>query len=232
MNKLKSLLIILAGLLWGGYARATGPSYIYSEMRPVAINDSGDVLCYTRFEDNEMGMSWPVPVTYGYRILSHGGGMTDYTIHELLWSDMDADWDDEYMDNYQEERDRWQSIFEGEFNEKYLLPSDREKYGFSSEGIEAYRVDCVMPLSEFRFDLFAVTQSAVGGGFSTNDYSKHGDKIHVLYDFGHIVILQNVVHYDPVEMESVGSSFDYVNSLFPGSDYDVSIVTGVVFKFE
>jgi hypothetical protein len=190
------------------------------------MNERCDVLCHFRFDLNEMGASYPMPVSYGYRILTRGGGMIDCILHTTRWRDDDPE-------GSRAEIERWQSIYDGRFQEELLLPADRETYGFSDEKVETCRVDRTMPLSEFEtltgIDLMTGSQRAYGGLSGTNDYAGQGNRVHLLYDFGHVMLLQNDIHYDPAEMESVGSDFHYLHGL--SSDFDISRVTGVVYIF-
>jgi len=128
----------------------------------------------------------------------------------------------------------WESIYNGAFREEFL-PSDGSEFdSFSGEGVERYRVDRILTLPEFErlkgVNLSTATQSALWG-FSTNDYANRGNRVRLLYDFGHLVLLQNDIHYDPAEKQSVGSDFNYVNDVFPGAGFDISEVTGVVYLF-
>ena len=168
---------------------ATGPSYINSEMNPVAVNTRGDVLCYTRFVRNEMGAHHPMPIVYGYCILTQDT-IIHYTMKVLEWDDENT-----VLEDYEAEQKLWEAIYKGSFKEKYLTSAVREKYKFESGGVAAYKTDKMMSLSEFKekkgIDLRKTRQKALFGGVSKNNYSQHGNKVYVRYDFGNVIILQN-----------------------------------------
>ena len=49
---------------------ATGPSYIESEIRPISVNEKGEVLCRTRFVKNPTGAQTLMDVEYGLCVLT------------------------------------------------------------------------------------------------------------------------------------------------------------------
>lgn len=218
--------LLLASLFFLSPAGATGPSYILSEMRPVAVNDRGDVLCHTRFEQNPTGSYTWMSVVYGYAIL------TPDTIRHYTLNVLDYDSYSETDDEYMVKRKKWESIFEGPFRERYLLPEIQAEFGFTPEGLDAFRVDRTISVSEFNTlkntDLHQLRQQALFGGLSRNNYAEYADRVHILYDFGHIVVLHN--RFEESAEHDKGSTFNYT---YPWGDermdYDYSIVTGVLF---
>ena len=222
MKTVLSLIILNLILISSVYA--TGPSFIESEMNPVAVNSRGDVLCYTRFQRNEMGAHRPMPIVYGYCILTQDT-IIHYTMNVLEWDDDNVD-----IESYNAQYKLWESIYSGAFKEKYLPSSIREQYDFVEGGVDIYKVDKVMSLAEFEemkgIDLRKTRQKALFGGFSKNDYRERGNKVKVLFDFGNIVVLQNNIIED---QEDYGSVFNYINYLFQDIGYEWNTVTGVVF---
>jgi hypothetical protein len=221
------MLLIFSNLIPVLSSHATGPSYIESEMRPVAINKRGDVLCYTRYTKNEMGAGHPMPIVYGYCVLTQDT-IIHYTM-KILWWDEDKTGIETYFAEY----DLWESIYKGKFKEKYLINSVREQYAFTDAGVESHRIDKIMPVPEFNekkgIDLRKVRQKALFGAVSKNNYSQQGDKVRVLYDFGNVLVLQNNIVEDKNEY---GSVFNYINHLYKDLGYDYNTVTGVVFVKE
>lgn len=214
--------LITLNLLFISSIYATGPSYIFSEMRPVAINNNGDVLCYTRFERNEMGARMPMPRVYGYCILTQDT-IIHYTMKVL-------EWDDNNFEAYETDFNLWESIYKGSFKEKYLTDFVREKYKFKTSGVGEYKINKTTSISEFNksksIDINKIRQKALFGGLSENNYSQQNNKVHVLYDFGSIVVFQNNILEDE---ENYGSVFNYVNYMFPDIGYEENRVTGVLF---
>ena len=51
----RNILLVFVLLMCITAAHATGPSYIYSEIRPISINKEGGILCRIRFAKNKMG---------------------------------------------------------------------------------------------------------------------------------------------------------------------------------
>ncbi|NDV59412.1 hypothetical protein [Bacteroides sp. 519] len=204
---------------------ATGPSFIKSEMNPVAVNSRGDVLCYTRFQKNEMGAHRPMPIVYGYCILTQDT-IIHYTMTVLDWDDKN-----ENVDVWQAQYNMWQSIYNGPFKEKYILESVLEEYGFTTGGVDSYKVDKIMSLPKFNetygINLSKTRQKALFGGISLNDYSQQQNKVRVLYNFGNIIILQNIQNEN--DDEYYGSYFTYINTLL-GIPYEINKVTGIIFR--
>ena len=87
-----------------------------------------------------------------------------------------------------------------------------------------------MTISEFNkmtdINLLETHQKALFGAVSINDYSQQGNKVHVLYDFGNIIVLQNNIIEDN---EIYGSVFSYPNHSFIDIGYEYNTVTGVIF---
>lgn len=218
------LSFIVVNILLVSSVYATGPSYIQSTMNPVAVNSKGDVLCYTRYVKNEMGAHYPMPIVYGYCILTQDT-IIHYTMHVLKWDEENED-----LEAYSARHKLWESVYKGRFKKKYLTEAIREQYNFGEEGVARYKVSKTMPLTEFNtmtgVDLMKTRQKALFGAVSKNDYSQHGKKVHVLYDFGNVVVLQNSSVEDE---ENYGSIFNYINYLFPNVGYEYNTVTGVVF---
>jgi len=225
MKRFLSLIILSLMLMPSLYA--TGPSYIESEMRPITMNEQGDILCYTRFTKNDMGAGMIMPIIYGYCILTKDT-IIHYTMKVLEWDENS----NVTMDTYNAERNLWDNIYyKGRFREKYLISSVREQYNFTDDKIGNYKVDKTMSLLDFNklkdIDIRKTRQKALYGVVSKNNYSKQGNRIHLLYDFGNIIILQNSIEESE---KDCGSAFNYVNKdPHEGGVYSYSTVTGVLF---
>lgn len=206
---------------------ATGPSYIESEMRPVALNDRGDILCYTRFTKNESGGGMIMPIVYGYCILTQDT-IINYTMKVLEW-DEDSSIS---IEAYNAERDLWDNMYyKGSFREEYLISLVREEYSFTGDKLGDFKVNKTMPLLDFNklknIDIRNMRQKALYGAVSKNNYSKQHNRINVLYDFGNIVILENNIEESE---KDCGSAFNYINKdPYEGGIFSYSRVTGVLF---
>lgn len=216
---------------------ATGPSYIYSEIRPISINEQGDVLCRTRFLKNDMGSHWYDLIEYGLCVL------TDGKIIEFNTKKLDSKWiqvegktpDPNKISeqDYIKLQQYWDWLFDCSLNFEHLDGIEKQicnKYGFKESNVYKYKVDRVQLVSAFRrekkINLQNLKQQALRDAYSES--FSDSDKINILYDFGSIVILHNQFDDDKV----IGSEFSYTNPLFENVTdlkYDYFRITGVLF---
>lgn len=220
----------------------TGPSYVWSEIKPISINKNGDILCRTRYTENPSGGHYPTSYTYGYCILTKGN-IVQYISKEIRMDDFS----DEDFERYNTEKALQDSIFESPLNKKKIDPIGKkiiEEYGFSQNNVNKYKSDKIYLLDDFererKVDLGKNPQKALNGALS-NGYIKNANeetKVHILYDFGNILILENYNNNELEEDEDIGASFDYKNPFYSteGADgeihylgFDISHVTGVIF---
>ena len=220
-------------------AFATGPSYIYSEMNPVSVNEKGEVLCRTRFLKNDMGGHWFQHVEYGLCVLSKG------KVIEYKTKILDPKYlapDDSNPDRtkkevtekeYNDLQKHWDWIFKTGLNFEKLSKQQQkicDEYGFKENNADKYKVDKLYSKEtlekERNIDLRKQKQLALKKGRST-EYTDT-NKVKVLYDFGKIIILDNNFH----EMaDDAGAEFDYKNPLFVNDNigYEYYSITGVLF---
>jgi len=208
----------------------TGPSWIESEIKPIAINENGEVLCKTRFSKNEMGAHMAMNVTYGFCIVS-----TDSIIQ------YDAKILDPFKigeDSFYNHLNYWDSVFEAKVTAKALdeIKSEvlKNAHNFSTCNTDSFKVDKVFPISAFEknrnVNLSKIKQKGLYGAESADYYEDL--KIHLLYDFGSILFLHNEIDMDLENV--VGADFNYLN---PWTDengiernigFELSKVTGIL----
>ncbi|UAM99121.1 hypothetical protein K8354_04660 [Polaribacter litorisediminis] len=212
----------------------TGPSTINSEIRPISINEKGEVLCRTRFTKNEMGAQRSMKIEYGYCIITKDS-IIEFITHELN--------PEAYPINnynaYNNHSEYWNSVFESCFEKNNLCyyGNDIAKdYGFESCNIEYYKLNKIIQIEEFenikKVNLYKNKQIALKGGRS----AKYCEEkyVNILYDFGNFVILKN--KKDSFEENlSIGADFDYYNPYTNENEkvinigFDVSEVIGVLY---
>ena len=207
----------------------TGPSSINSEIKPIAINEKGEILCKTRFTKNEMGGYSFMKVTYGFCIVSE-----DTIVQfdaKVLEDSMFTE------DTIYKVREYWDAIFHAKVTANQLDEIRTEvlenAYNFSNCNADSFKIDKVYPFSVFEKNrnvkLLENEQMGLYGARSTDYYEE--SKIHLLYDFGKILFLKNENNY---ETPNLGADFDYYN---PWTDedgkevnigYETSKVTGIL----
>lgn len=232
----KFLVFSLFILLATASLQATGPSYIHAEIRPISINEKGEILCRTRFEKNPMGAHYPMDIEYGICVITQDTIM-QYVTHVLQYSGYP-----EYAD-YNHHRNYWNDIFESPFNKNRLSDVEYQAvsdYGFKESNVAVYLVNDTLSIAELAqerdIDLTKNSQKALygaQGSYDTEDISK---KIILLYDFGHLLIIQNSNHLNGEEDWSV--IFNYPSGMYGINErgekedvgYDYGRITGIVFK--
>jgi hypothetical protein len=193
-------------VLWGTVS-ATGPSYIDSEIKPISINENGEILCRTRFSKNEMGAQRAMKITYGYLVI------TKDSIIQYITQEIEPDGFPDY-ETFSKFTDYWDSIFNSCYDKDHLSEIGhriKNQYHFDLCNISKYKIDKVQSMSDFeskkQIDLRYTNQLALNGAKSTN-YFDNKD-IHIMYDFGNIVIMNNIKN--EYEETQIGADFDYFN---------------------
>lgn len=209
----------------------TGPSYIESEIIPISINERGQILCKTRFTQNEMGSYSPMMVEYGFCIL------TNDSIIEFKTKVLNPDKlnnEDEYYIKLK----FWDKIFRTETNIDQLNMINNQildsNYNFSDVNIDKYKIDRKISTSEFEkqknISLKQKSQKALKNAHNTTYHSKK--MLHIMYDFDDVIIIKNRVDFDD-DIE-IGAYFNYLipwtdpNGVEKNIDYDIITVTGVL----
>lgn len=216
---------------------ATGSSTLYSDIRPISINDRAEVLCRTRFTKNPSGRSFVLDVEYGYCILANDT-ILQYVTKVVRIDNLteDSQLYDKAYQKFEQERKFIDSIFETDFNisETYRTnyPLQLKQFGFNKSNVESfYKGDTLFVndyLKQFGNKKTFIQKSS-NNGVADEIVSA---KIIRTYDFGDIIIFYNqeVGGCDGSEYD-IGANFKYENKI---SDYDVGYdcqhVNDVYFK--
>ena len=103
-----------------------------------------------------------------------------------------------------------------------------EEYGFKENNTEKFKVDRKVKLADLKkeknVDPKINKQLALKRAKSI---SYNNRRVHILYDFGNILILNNAYSENP--QTDCGASFSYVNPMFGGIEYEYYRITGVLF---
>lgn len=227
-------LLFLLFLLFPLSVLATGPSYVWSEMNPVSVNDKGEILCRTRFLTNDSGGHWYQKYEYGLCVISNG------KIVEFLTKMLDPEIIDENSnkaegkvsgEEYWELTKHWNWIYKTGLDFQKLSKQQQricEEYGFKENNAEKFKVDKKMKIKDFEkeknIDLTKNKQLALKAAKSIL-YEEQ--TVHVLYDFGNILILNNTFSEDP--QTDTGASFSYMNSMYKEYGYEYYHIVGALF---
>ncbi|MBW1294814.1 hypothetical protein [Aquimarina litoralis] len=220
-------------VLFVSMASSTGPSYVHAEIKPISINEKGEILCKTRFTKNEMGAYSPMKIEYGFCVL------TKDQIIEFKTKIVEPSPEDSYYEQIK----FWDEVFQSDTNEKQLDEIKnsvlKNEYDFYSINIDSFKINKIMSISDFekskKISLKKVKQKGLHNANSKEYYSDK--KIHLLYDFGDILILDNNNDIDDNGLElELGAEFDYYNPLTisneQGKDislgFDINKVTGIL----
>ena len=214
----------------------TGPSHIDAQIRPLAINDKGEILCRTYYSENRMGAHAPMKEEYGFCVISQKG-IREYS--DITLDPKDFPDESDYYDKFKVLQQVFKSYKEGQPLENLGNVGDGlvKKYGFTMRNVERYKVDKEKPFAELnkRVNLIKIKQKALKGAQSTR-YFKDG-KLHIEYDFGKVLLLKNECYYHELEERKagVGANFNYYNPWTNPEGKKVNIgfdlinVTGVLF---
>lgn len=209
---------------------ATGPSYIRSQFIPIAMNDRGEVLCKTRYEENGMGAHAAIRVSFGFCIITKD---TLISYPGKVMDPDDYDYDDE---KFFHDLDYWDKIYTSETSERRLkaIVSTvlKDKYHFEESNADQYMIDKFYSLKLFK-EAFGIDldQQVQHGLRNAAGKTYQQDKVKLQYHLGDIFIFDNYYTYE--EEEGYGTYFNYPNSFYDyGEDqeYDVYYVNGYIVK--
>lgn len=223
-------LFTLTFLLAISLSYATGPSYVRSKIIPIAMNDHGEILCKTRYEENGMGAHAAIRVTFGFCII------TEDTLISYPGVELDPDDYDYNDEKFFKQLDFWDNIFTSQTSERRLksILTDvlKDEYRFEQCNAENYRKDKFYSLIQFKeafgIDLNTQRQKALRGATSR---SYQQDKVKLLYQLGNIFFFDNYHTYE--EEEGYGAYFNYNNPFMDydeDEEYDAYYVTGYLAK--
>jgi len=205
----------------------TGPSSIESEIIPISINNKGEILCKTRFTKNEMGANMPMIIEYGFCILSNNS-IKEFKTKKINPFKLD-------FDEYDEQVEFWDTIFRTKTTQNQLNTINKEilknDYNFLINNVDSYKVDFKISISNFEKEKNISLKKIKQKGLHNTESTKYDStkRLHILYDFGNILILNNIITVDYEDKKNVGASFNYLIP-FDGSyiQFDSYFVTGVL----
>lgn len=232
MNTICKLLFTLSILLLLSIdAVATGPSYVISNINPIAISKNGEVLCRTRFIQNPTGGHYYQTIEYGMCVLTKDTILYN-KVHLLVQEDISDDKDREAQYN------QWESFYSSPYNSKQKNRIE-QGYNFSGKDIPTYLRNDTLSFdsfkSRYKVNLKKTPQYSLYGGkglfgdecIDENDSISTDLNVVIEYDFGDILLIRNQLS----DWTCYGASFDYEN-MFGGENigFEYFNVTGVVFR--
>lgn len=213
---------------------ATGPSNMVSLIRPISVNNKGDILCRTQFTQNPSGGSHPHDIQYGLCILSSD----TILFQEIYTLKFDSDLNDETTDwqEYNRRRNYQDSIFLSDFDPKLLNEielSFLRNYDFKKFNIRKYQRNDTISTSSLhqRIDLKKASLQALHGAFGY--ISNNQTKLNIIYDFGSVILTNNETcqksedDNDSIDMTTYFNYPNFWNNHDIG--YDCFRITGVLF---
>lgn len=219
--------ILLLLVLIPVFTQATTFSYLYSDITPISINQKGEILCKTRFAANMTGGSYAYDfVKYGFCVISKDSmhyfkgitlvDVTDYSNEKFTF---------------------WDAIYNKTPSENCLkkIVSDvlKNSFTFSQLNTDKFKVDSSLSKKAFQkkygCDVNKTRQKALFEALS-NKNSCHNE-IHIAYDFGETILLNNYSYWEEDELVESGCFFRYYfKNYYEGGGFDVYRVIGVLFK--
>lgn len=231
---IKTILIAFV-LSFSFTVNATGPSYIHINITPISINEKGDVLCRTRIQRNDMGAHYPMDTLYGLSILTNNTILSLHSNIIRYQDELEDGWD-----KYEKQLHHADTLLNSCLDPQQLSNIEQafiNGYDFTECNTKQFAKNVILPTQEFiktkQIDITKDIQKSLDGGLGY--FSKERDNnIEVLYDFGHIVLLNNVTR----DEDELGVSFDYTGSCCTYIDddgqehyygYDYENIVGVLF---
>ncbi|NDV68371.1 hypothetical protein [Dysgonomonas sp. 25] len=233
------ILLFLLSIFFFDAAWSTGPSYIHAEMRPISVNDKGEILCRTRFEKNPMGGHYPMDIEYGVCVIT-SDTIVMYGTHLLQYQGYPT------YESYEQHQNFWDSIFYSPFDKSKLSDIEymvaNHYYKFSESNVEPYLVNDTLSVEDMKrkrkIDLTKISQKSLYGGTGIYPKDYLSRKVILLYDFGHLLIIQNNNGISDEGDEEWTIAFNYPSGFLfrneNGEDvdvgYDYGRITGILYK--
>lgn len=223
---MKKLITIVILAFWASSVFATGPSFVNSRIKPISINDKGEILCITLFTKNEMGAHRGMPVEYGLCVLKDKQ-IDYYKVYQLKDEDISKDYEFYWKQYY-----KWDKTFERagiKVATNWFSDEFKSKYSFTENNVSQYKKNQTTTVKRLikdkNIDVKTSFQLALQGekGYFTDEEMEY--EIRVVYDFGNILILNNM-RRDETE---IGVQFNYYNWLFEEVGFEDYNIDGVLF---
>lgn len=226
-----AILFILISIIYVGTLSATGPSSIYSVLTPIAINSKGDVLCKTKYKENQTGGYGYMDVYYGLCVLTKKS-IVEYPIFKLdaeTYDKMEVDPEDGASDKYWALHDKWDDWFDNKTDRK--TPEETkliEKYSFNDFDMSKYLVADTISIDVFK-EKYKTNLSSNKLRTLRKAHSlppdEYTENMIVSYVFDNKIICRSIfdeLHYGP--------NYDFKTIYFGGIGYDYYFIDGVLFK--
>lgn len=218
---------------------ATGPSVLFSKMNPVSVNDKGEILCRTRYFENNFGARCCESIEYGLCVISNSK-IIEYKTKFIDYSTfVSPEFSEESYNEYERLKRHYDWVFKIGLDFNNLSKQQKricDEYGFKENNVEQFKVNKKMKIADFEEErntnLVENKQLALKKATSTSYKSKY---INILYDFGEILFLDNL--FDEWAKSTwagnidIGATFSYMNPLI-NEEYEINKVTGVLFLNE
>lgn len=217
---------------------ATSPSFNTSQINPVSVNDKGEILCKTRYIEDNIGRNGNETAEYGLCVISNGR-IIEYKTKTLSYP---TGFSEDSIDEYKELKRHYDWNYEIDLDFNNLSEQQKricDEYGFKENNVEQYKVYKIMKITDFEKErntnLIENKQLALREARSTLYNSKH---ILIIFDFGDILFLDNVFGecFKTISGENidVGANFSYRNPLSKNEyglneEYELNDVIGVLF---
>lgn len=216
---------------------ATGPSNISSEIRPIAMNENGDILCKTRFLENWMGSHSYPTISYGIAIIKKNK-ILEVLSKEISFEKLDEDSNNPNIGKMIDDCEKW---FYTEKNIPYDILFTEEDIqlkinlkDYPIKDLSKYEINKEYTVKEFKhlynIDLTKKKQLALLGAKSKTKEVENNPLV-LQYNFGNVLFIRNGNLLDCfAEDYSTPIYFNYPKSLENlNVDYDCSEVTGLIF---
>lgn len=227
--RLKTILITLLLLTTFGFQlSATGPSYIESLIRPIAINGKGDILCRTKYMENKTGGHYFPEIEYGLCII------TKDTI--LFQKSYIIERDSYPAPGWNGESKPWDSTYYSKFDLKRFSEKEKafiQKYEFNNTNINKHIVNDTISMTEFKartqVDLTKTLQPTLHG--AKGYFEPDCQNVDIKYNFGHIILIQNDIDWESEaeDYQCISGIFEYPNLIAGATTYEHQKITSVVF---
>jgi len=228
----QTIVFILISILSVGTLSATGPSYIHSELTPIARNSKGDVLCKTKYEENQMGSYAYMDVYYGLCVLTNNS-ILEYPVFKLdaeKYDEIEVELDNQESDKYCFLYKKWDKWFENDTDQTTQQETDLiNKYAFNDFDMSKYLVSDTISIEAFQ-EKYKTNLSSKkmrtlkkAHSLAPDEYTKN---MIVSYVFDNKLICKSV-SFDEL---NCGLEYNFKTDLFGGIPYEYFFIDGVLFR--
>jgi hypothetical protein len=221
--------ILLFFALIPAFTYATSCSYVKSIIKPISMNEKGEILCKTWFGMNKTGGSYSYDIVkYGFCVLS-SDSIHYYKGITLVNNGEEID--------FEENMAFWDAIFNAETAVDQLKTIVSEvlegSFGFTELNAAKFKKDAIIDHEKFQnqygIDLNENRQESLFKGFSNKN--TFNGKVHLMYDFGGTLFIENDMGCREADgYGEKGCDFSYSYKDRNTYGFDIDIATGLIFK--